>query len=100
MALAHLQPMRFHKTSTRAAHPSQSGRKAYVGEKPFPAEEDKGAMERRLDERYGHARKTNSLEPTASAKRQGASNAGEDASSGCETISADPTRFPREDEQG
>jgi hypothetical protein len=66
--------------------------------KPFPAAKEKGAMDRDLAERYGHARETNSLEPTADAKRQGASNAGQDASSGCETISADPTRFPREGE--
>ena len=60
----------------------------------YPADVEKGAMQRDLGERFGHAKKAvNSMEPTATAAAHGASDVGQDESSGSELLDADPTRF-------
>ena len=60
----------------------------------YPADVEKGAMQRDLGERFGHPRKAvNSREPTATAAAHGASDVGQDDSSGSELLDADPTRF-------
>jgi len=60
----------------------------------YPADVEKGAMQRDLGERFGHPKKAvNSREPTATAATHGASDVGQDESSGSEMLDADPTRF-------
>jgi len=63
----------------------------------FPAEQKKGALERDLGERLGHAREVASREPSGNDGEHGGSDVGQDESSGSETIAVDPTRFPRDE---
>jgi hypothetical protein len=69
------------------AHGKQSSRER------FPADRKKGERERNLKERYGQRKDDVSTEPSGN-DRHGASDAGEDASSGGEYLDVDPTRFP------
>ena len=60
----------------------------------YPADVEKGAMQRDLGERFGHPRAAEySMEPTATVAEHGASDVGLDASSGSEMLEEDPTRF-------
>jgi len=84
-------------TNLRAAKPgahpaAREKRGRYPGSRP------KGELQKGLKERYGHERATGSEEPTSDARVHGASNVGEDTSSGSETVATDPTRFPEENE--
>ncbi len=64
----------------------------------YPADLKKGDLQKDLSERFGRARKkVASHEPTGNATHYGASDVGEDESSGSETLEADPTRFPRDE---
>lgn len=85
-------------SSNRTPEPNPSNRnrsKTRPGRETFPADVKKGVFQHPLEgERYGHARETISREPTGNAREQGASNVGQDESSGSETIAVDPTRFP------
>jgi len=60
----------------------------------YPADKKKGELERGNRERLGHARDTESREPTGNGEQHGGSDVGVDESSGSEVLEQDPTRFP------